>query len=199
LERFGPEEMTGRASLTPGLFYRFRFGADLEFVCIDTSKEEFFGRQRLFEYPDHWAFVERTFKDGPGPRWHIPFCHHPRYCAGPRHRNTDGMERLDALFARAGVRVMFAGHEHNFQHSAANGIDYLLTGAGSKVRSDAPDRFEEARTVSWSSAAHFLLVTVDGGSMHVRPFGELVDGKLREIERYKPDGTVIAEPIVIQR
>jgi hypothetical protein len=199
VERFGPEETTGRASLTPGLFYRFRYGADVEFVCIDTSKEEFFGRQRLFEYPDHWAFIERTLANGPGPRWHIPFCHHPRYCAGPRHHNTDGMERLDTLLARAGVRVMFAGHEHNFQHSAASGIDFFVSGAGSKVRNDAPDRFDEARTVSWSSAAHFLLVTIDGDRMRVRPFGELVNGELREIERYRPNGTILSDPIVIPR
>ncbi len=197
VERFGREETAGRASLSPGLFYRFAFGRDVEFVCIDTSKEDFFGRRRLFEYPDHWRFVEHALSAPPAVRWQIPFCHHPRYCAGPRHRNTDGMERLDPLLKRAGVRVMFAGHEHNFQHSAADGVDFFITGAGSKVRPEPPRRFEEANTLSWSSSAHFLLVTIDGGTMHVRPFGELLTGELREIVRYGPDGSVIPDPIVI--
>jgi hypothetical protein len=198
-ERYGRDETVGRASLAPGLFYRFPFSRDVEFVCLDTSKEDFFGRRRLFEYPDHWAFVERALSGEPAVRWQIPFCHHPRYCAGPRHGNTDGMERLDPLLQRAGVRAMFAGHEHNFQHSAAGGIDFFISGAGSKVRTEPPRRFEEAHTVSWSSSAHFLLVTIDGDAMRVRPFGELANGELREIVRYAPDGGVVDAPIVVQR
>jgi hypothetical protein len=197
-ERFGADQLGGRASLSPGLFYRFRFGRDVEFLCIDTSKEDFFGG-RLFEYPEHWSFLESALNGVPSARWLIPFAHHPRYCAGPRHRNTDRMERLDPLLARAGVRVMLAGHEHNFQHSTAQGIDFFITGAGSKVRPDPPRHFEEAHTTSWSSAAHFLLVTIDGGTMQVRPFGELVNGELREIERYAPDGSRLTTPLVIDR
>ena len=41
-ERLAGEEAAGRASFRPGLFYRFRYGSDIEFVCIDTSKEAFF-------------------------------------------------------------------------------------------------------------------------------------------------------------
>jgi tartrate-resistant acid phosphatase type 5 len=197
-ERFGPDQLLGRASLAPGLFYRFRYGRDVEFVCVDTSKEDFFGK-RLFEYPDHRAFLESTFTGTDAARWTIPFGHHPRYCAGPRHRNTDGMESLDPLLARAGVRVMLAGHEHNFQQSAAHGIDFFVTGAGSKVRTDPPRHFADAHTVSWSSSAHFLLITIDGDTMRVRPYGELVNGELREIERYAPDGGLVNEPIVIRR
>ena len=55
-ERLAGEEAAGRASFGPGLFYRFRYGADIEFVCIDTSKESFFRGHRLFEFPKHWAF-----------------------------------------------------------------------------------------------------------------------------------------------
>ena len=68
-----------------------------------------------------------------------------------------GMPAYPALFARGGARVVFSGHEHNFQHSHHQGIDYFVTGAGSKVRKGAPDRFEEAHTQSWSDNAHFLL------------------------------------------
>lgn len=197
VERFGRDQLSGDASLSPGMFYRFRVGSELEFLCIDTSKEDFFSG-RLFEHPDHQAFLERTLGEAAPVRWRIPFGHHPRYCAGPRHRNTRGMERLDPLLARAGVRVMLAGHEHNFQHSFADGIHFFVTGAGSKVRTEPPRHFDDARTVSWSSAAHFLLMTIDGDTMRVRPFGELVNGELREIDRYAPDGSPVNEPIVIR-
>ena len=41
--------------------YRFRYGSDIEFVCIDTSKEAFFRSARLFEFPKHWEFIEQSF------------------------------------------------------------------------------------------------------------------------------------------
>ena len=101
--------------------------------------------KRLFEYPKHWEFVEQSF---PGERrrspWRIPFAHHPLFSAGPQHHNTRGMERLLPLFERAGVRVMFTGHEHNFQHSRVDGFDHFVTGAAGKVRRTPPDRFIEA-------------------------------------------------------
>jgi hypothetical protein len=36
------------------------------------------------------------------------------------------MVRLLPLFRRSGVKAMFSGHEHNFQHSRFDGIDYSL-------------------------------------------------------------------------
>ena len=33
----------------------------IEFVCLDTSKEDFFRGRRLFEYPKHWEFLEAAF------------------------------------------------------------------------------------------------------------------------------------------
>ena len=60
-ERIVGEEAAGRASFAPGLFYTVRYGADIEFVCIDTSKEGFFRGHRLFEFPKHWEFIEQSF------------------------------------------------------------------------------------------------------------------------------------------
>ena len=94
---------------------------------------------------------------------------------------------------------MFSGHEHNFQHSHHDGIDYFVTGAGSKVRKGAPDKFEGAHTVSWSDYAHFLLVTIDGDTMTVRAIGELEDGALRDLPRLTPAGEALTGPIVVRR
>ena len=91
-----------------------------------------------------------------------------------QHRNTDGMEELIALFEAGGVRACFSGHEHNFQHSHHGGIDYFVSGAGSKLRKGSPDGFDAAHTLSWSDYAHFLLVTIAGDTMRVRPIGEVV-------------------------
>ena len=199
-ERLAGEEAAGRASVGPGLFYRFRVSSDVEFVCVDTSKEHFFRRGRLFDYPKHWDFMMRAFphRDADAVRWRVPFGHHPPFCAGPQHGNTDGMERVVSLYEQSGVRASFSGHEHNFQHSHWNGIDYFVSGAGSKIRRRAPRDFEQAHTLSWSSECHFLLVTIDGSTMTVRAIGESADGTIVDIPRRTPEGELIQGPMIVK-
>ena len=196
----GGEEAAGRASFCPGLFYRVRYGSNIEFICLDTSKEQFFRRRRLFEYPKHWEFVEASFPDDRGGSlWRIPFCHHPPYCAGPQHGNTKSMQRLVPLFQRAGVRVVFSGHEHNFQHSFADQIEYFVTGAAGKLRRSPPDGFEQAHTVSWATECHFLLAEIAGDRMTVRALGEVdTPGQApADIPRFDPGGRPRVGPIEI--
>jgi tartrate-resistant acid phosphatase type 5 len=195
--RLATEEAAGRASVGPGLFYRFRVASDVEFVCLDTSKEHFFRRGRLFSYPKHREFVRNAFSPEGRVRWRIPFCHHPPFCAGPQHHNTDGMEEIVELFEAGGVRACFSGHEHNFQHSHWNGIDYFVSGAGSKIRSGTPDRMDDAHTVSWAPVCHFLLVTVHPDRLIVRAIGELTNGRLSEIERFDRESHRLSGPIVV--
>lgn len=198
-ERLAGEEAAGRASVDPGLFYRFRASSDIEFVCIDTSKEDFFRRGRLYDYPKHWEFLQGAFPADAESRvkWRIPFCHHPPYSAGPQHQNTRGMESLIALFQRSGVRVHFSGHEHNFQHSRVDGIDYFVSGAGAKIRRRTPTGFESAGTVSWSGECHFLLATIDGDHITVRAIGESPAGELADIPRRTPGDELVTGPIRI--
>ena len=97
------------------------------------------------------------------------------------------------------VRAVFSGHEHNFQHSHHDGIDYFVTGAGSKVRKGSPDDFEGAHTQSWSDFAHFLVVTIDGDTMRIEPIGELIDGEPQRLPRFSPAGERLSSEIVITR
>ena len=197
-ERIVSEEAAGRASFGPGLFYRFRYGSDIEFVCIDTSREGFF-KDRLFEYPKHWEFVEQSFPADAPLTWRIPFAHHPLLSAGPRHYNTRGMQRLMPLFERSGVRVMFAGHEHNFQHSRTAQLDHFVTGAAGKVRRSPPDGFAEAHTMSWATDCHFLLARISGDRMTVRAIGALDDPAATPVDivRFDPEGRPVSGPIEI--
>jgi hypothetical protein len=103
-----------------------------------------------------------------------------------------------ALFEQGGVRTCFSGHEHNFQHSAWNGIDYFVSGAGSKIRRRAPRRFEAAHTQSWSGECHFLLVTIDGETMTVRAIGEDAGGQIVDIPRRTPAGELVQGPMVVR-
>jgi hypothetical protein len=108
------------------------------------------------------------------------------------------MGDLVKRFEQAGVRVVLSGHEHQFQHSVTEGIDYLVTGGAGQLRTDTPDEFAEAHTVSWSANYHFLLVTVDGKRMTIRAIGELGgDGALVDIPRKDPNNTAVTDEIIV--
>ena len=201
-ERFAPRVEGGRASLEPGLFYRFRVGANLELICIDTSlASDIPGVEHYFDDPSHADWVREALRN-PGanpPRWLVPFSHHPAYCAGPEHGSTPGVvERLVPLFEESGVRLVLSGHEHNFQHSRANGVHYIVSGAAGKLRTEPPTDFERAHTQSWASAGHLLLVEVDRERAAVHAVGDVrEDGTLTLIERRDPEGARVAGPIEI--
>lgn len=190
-----------RASVGPGLFYRFRFGRDVEFICIDTSKEEFGGKKmRLFDVPHHRQFLERALPkaDGGAPLWRIPFGHHPPFCSGPKYGDTKGMEAVVKLFERAGVRLVLSGHEHFCQHNRHNQVNYFVTGGAGKIRTGDPEKHTKSEIVSWASEYHFLLITIDGKRATVRVIGALDDGgKLTDVKRKKPGGATVHDPIVI--
>jgi len=202
-ERIKGEEAAGRASTDPGVFYRFRYGSDIEFICIDTSRDLFLpNRDRLYKHPKHAEFLKNalpttTAAGGDSPRWRIPFGHHPPFSAGPRHKNTPGMEALVKQFKDAGVRVVFSGHEHNFQHSLVDNVHYFVTGAAGKLREDPPNGFEKAHTLSWAAKIHFLLVTIDGRRMSIKAVGADSVETLTEITRLSPTSTEVKDPITI--
>jgi hypothetical protein len=107
------------------------------------------------------------------------------------------MQDLVRRFEQSGVRMCFSGHEHNFQHSQRRGIDYFVTGAGSKVRPGTPRRMEAAHTVSWAARCHFLLVTIDGRQATVRAIGDDAQ-ELADIPRRDRAGKPTKGPIVVR-
>jgi hypothetical protein len=194
-QRFRPEVETGSASIGPGLFYRFQVGANLEFICIDTSIATGMDVEHYFDDPAHSRWVREALTAG-GARWRIPFSHHPPFCAGPEHENTTGMvERLVPLFEQAGVRLVLSGHEHNFQHAVVDGIHYVVSGASGKLRSESPTRFEAAGTRCWAAAGHFLLGRADERRVELHP----LDGSLAPIDAADPGGRPADPAIVVSR
>ena len=168
------------------LFYRFRFGRDAEFVALDTSfSDRQDGFERVFKLtrgkrqpplssPAHLMFLDELLAGTP-PRWRIPFGHHPPHCLGPRHRGNPMVLELARRFLDASPHplIWLAGHEHNFQHHQEGRFHALVTGAAGKI-SKLLKKNVRATPASccYSSAAHFLLVTVGEESVRVRLIDE---------------------------
>ncbi len=187
--RFVEAMETGDASLEPGMFYRVRFGSDIELICLDTSKQSWLFSERYFKHKNHQPFIEAVLPGdgGAAVKWRIPFFHHPPFCAGPRHSNQKSViDFFVPKFIGAGVRAVFCGHEHDFQHSLDRGVHYFVTGGSGKFESSKPkaSRFGEARTQAWGGdeEGHFVLAEIKGNRMKVVPYGHLADDALRPLK-----------------
>jgi len=178
-----PSRPDGDASISPGLFYRFRFGQGIEFVCLDSSKEKTVSDKRLFEFSKHQGWLTRAL-EAPlgGLTWRIPFSHHPPYCKGPQHDDdeTNLRHQVMSQCERNGVRAFFSGHEHNFQCIDSPGdsrIRCFVTGGGGGFRTSTPSIETDGHLQAWggNDRAHFLVVTISGAKMTVEPIAG--DGK----------------------
>ena len=189
----------GRTSAGPGLFYSVRHGRDLELVCFDTSQdpEEGISRHFLGERQQRWLTEVLA---GPDVRWRIPFSHHPAYCAGPHHH--DDQEILEGVVPhldRAEVRLVLAGHEHNFQIGEVGRRTYVVSGAGGKVREEQPDQLGETGAEAWAAHAHLLLVEIDGERAELTPVSGLrPDGSLHLMTAHTKDRQIRRPPFVVE-
>jgi hypothetical protein len=78
------------------------------------------------------------------------------------------------LMKRHGVKVSFAGHEHNFQFSKKNSttgdIRYVLSGAGGELRTgNVRGSMDRAQIEGWAPVLNFLSVEIEGREMRITP------------------------------
>jgi hypothetical protein len=195
-DRFGGP---GRSSADPGLFYSVRCGRDLELVCFDTSKDPEEGIHRHFQGERQQQWLSGVFA-GPDVRWRIPFSHHPTYCAGPHHEDDEEIiEGMVPHFDRADVRLVLAGHEHNFQIGEVERRTYVLSGAGGKIREEQPQRLGERGVDAWAAHSHLLLVELAEDRALLTPLSGLrPDGTPHLMTAQTADRAVRRPPFVVR-
>jgi hypothetical protein len=117
--------------------------------------------------------------------------------AGPRHISSyRDLSPWLRLFQNAGVKVVFNGHEHNFQMSQVNdrsgGIRFVTSGAGGELRLGAVQhRMNQENVAAWAAQNHFLVVEIDGKTMRITPVGP------GEIVVRDPNSGVVPLPITV--
>ena len=185
---------------TPSRYYGFRYGKLAEFFSLDSTsnapqdpKSPIYGPES-----EQTKWLAASLSNS-AATWKIPYLHHPFFNAGPRHEPS--LERLRHwadLFRQNGVKVVFAGHEHNFQFSERNeatgNLLYVVSGSGGALRgADIRRNLKAAHIAGWANQHHFLLVEIDGASMTLTPYGiypmRVLDG----------DGKEVAMPLKVTR
>jgi acid phosphatase len=67
-------------------------------------------------------------------RCKLVFGHHPVYSASPFHGDTLELQHcLLPLLQMHQVQAYICGHEHDLQHLAVDGLDYIVCGAGADL------------------------------------------------------------------
>jgi hypothetical protein len=182
----------------PARWYRFDFGGLADFFALDSTDNTASGHPAPSYAPngEQSSWLAKVLGESKAA-WKIPFFHHPPFNAGPGHGASSAVLRhwLD-LFQRSGVKVVFTGHEHNFQFSRLDDetghIRYIVTGAGGELRSgNVMPNMARAHIEGWAAVRHFLVVEIDGMAMRITPLSPekmLVRG---------PDGHTIPMPLSI--
>ena len=101
--------------------------------------------------------------------WKIAYFHHPIYSNGKRHgSNVELRVRLEPLFVRHGVQVVFSGHDHFYERlKPQKGITYFVAGAGGQLRKGGVDRSATSAVV-FADDQSFMLVEVTQQALRFR-------------------------------
>jgi len=131
-------------------------------------------------------WLEQSLKAAREP-WKIAYFHHPIYSNGKRHGSDVELRvRLEPLFVRHGIQVVFAGHDHMYERlKPQKGITYFVSGAGGQLRQDGV-RSSETTAMAFDQEQSFMLVEVDGHAMRFRAIsrrGAVIDS-----------GTILRQP-----
>ncbi|MFQ6048514.1 MAG: metallophosphoesterase, partial [Phycisphaerae bacterium] len=181
-------------------YYSFDYG-DVHFCVLDSN-----GRQSVDSPQYRWAEKDLI---GSRARWKIVVFHHPIYCAGNHQSHISMRTTYGPLLARAGVAVIFSGHDHNYQrsrpvvHELAGGgrgpYWQVVTGGGGANCYNV--RFDELWADKAYKGLHFVEVQVAGPVLRARaldPQGKLLDEWVID-QRRRPTETLAYERIELVR
>ncbi|MEO5924949.1 MAG: metallophosphoesterase [Bryobacteraceae bacterium] len=108
----------------------------------------------------------KTTQGEPGVHWRVVYGHHPMFTSGVHlnQRRIGALRRqLTPLFKETGVDVYIAGHDHDMEHLRAEGLEFLINGAGGanlrKIKKAQPQSVFHATTFG------FLDLTIDEHSL----------------------------------
>ena len=95
----------------------------------------FFALESTYMTPEQVAWFEKELSSA-DETWKIPYFHHPLYSSGARHGSNLALRKtLEPMLLKAGVSVVFAGHDHFYERmQPQQGIVHFVVGSGGQLR-----------------------------------------------------------------
>jgi hypothetical protein len=182
----------------PARWYTFTYAGLAQFFALDSTLNTESGppRPAFLENGEEFQWMQRVIPASTA-MWKIPYFHNPPFNAGPRHAPSyHALEHWVRLFAQSGVKVVFNGHEHNFQFSEVNalsgGIRFVTSGSGGQLRGgDVRSKMRDANIAGFAAENQFLIVEIDGKTMHITPRG------FEEVKVRDANGAAIPMPLTV--
>lgn len=140
------------------VYYAFRYSNAL-FVALDGNSP--------YDI-DQAAWLERTLYTSQADtslRHTFVFIHQPPFAVGAYCGSERVARRLVPILQRYGVRAVFAGHEHAYQHLEREGLRFFISGGGGAPlypRSQACNFEDDLALRQFRAEHHFLRVQIDG-------------------------------------
>jgi acid phosphatase type 7 len=110
-------------------------------------------------------------------QWIFVFFHNPPYSSSSHGSEFATLTDWIKLFEKYGVDMVFNGHDHVYERSVNNGIQYVIAGSGGAPQYDVnikpnPNQIYAEKTL------HFCKLSIDGASLifeMIRPDGSIGD------------------------
>jgi predicted phosphodiesterase len=153
-------------------YYSYARGS-VRFIGLDTNILD--GKQL--------EWLETTLRAS-AEGWKVVYFHHAIYSNGTRHGSDIELRvRLEPLFVRYGVDVVFSGHDHIYERlKPQKGITYFVAGASGKLRKGIKASAQTA--VGFDQDQSFVLVEIAGDELSFRAIsrtGKVIDsGVIRQ-------------------
>ncbi len=158
-------------------YYTFKKG-NVRFFVLDSNYMD----------PKQLGWLDGELRAAGGGDWKICYFHHPLYSSGRYHGPaTDLRARLEPLFVRYGVDIVFSGHEHVYERiKPQKGIYYFTEGASGQLRYGNLNK-TDITAKGFDTDRTFMLVEIAGDDMYFETMtrvGAVVDsGSIRRVQR----------------
>ena len=148
-----------------GAFYSVVWGP-VEIFIVDSSTPQVTGAAG----PEQITWLRDALAASTAS-WKVAALHHPPYSSGGHGSNIAVREALEPLFVEYGVDLVLTGHDHHYERTVPlDGVTYVVSGAGSKLRGTGTSDF----TAVAENRLQFMIVEATTDAIRLRAVG--VDG-----------------------
>ncbi|MBF0226361.1 MAG: metallophosphoesterase [Desulfobacterales bacterium] len=97
--------------------------------------------------------------------------HNPLYSVTSFGDNEKLQQYLEPLFTQYGVKAVFTGHEHDYQHTEKYGVHYILSGGAGSSIFTMPWKGQQddtkANLIKFAPVLNYVVIDVNGNSLNI--------------------------------